>query len=734
MSSDNTPANMARIAELEAENALLRQEAARYRGLLAATGDQAALDVTQDHAARAGDLSLPSSGAPRRSPPIGRDRLLVALLTSIAILAVGFGLLMTFWDPAPISAEVPLFIPTVSGISSLAAASVAYLAIGRYRVLGRPSAFWAALGFGALAILMAFYVLAWPGMGPDGSGIIASDPNTSAWLFNLAGATTLGPLIAAALVRWPGPGHRAATRWVLAAWHLFITSAGVLSVVFEASLPRLVVAGSYPASSERAALVVLVVCIAGTVLSTWRYRASDDSLLGYVAIFEMAQAFSVVAFFSAEGTYDVWWYVGRLMLAGGVSTALFGLLGEYVALYRREREQSAALRATDAQLRGLNDTLEERVVERTQQLRGLAVELTSAEERERQRLADLLHDDLQQTLAAVAFHLDLAREQMPATQAHAWLAEPMAMLREAIQTTRSLSAELRPNVLSNARLDMVLQGLAERMAEQHGLRVTVEADEPPDAPPVPESLKLLLYRSVGELLFNVAKHAGVHEATVRIERPEPNTIRIVVADEGRGFDLAQHSGDGHGLFSVTERLAHIGGDVRIESAPGRGTRVCLQVPVDLTSEAERGAPARQAAGPTSAPTPAQSTGRGAKGRIRVLVAADHTVVRDGLHRLLDDQPDVVVVGEARDGRQIVDLARSLHPDVVVIGPVAPAADAADAAYRVSAELPGTRIVGLGAPGDESDRLHARWAGAEGELSRESTTAALLAAIRGQADA
>jgi len=371
----------------------------------------------------------------------------------------------------------------------------------------------------------------------------------------------------------------------------------------------------------------------------------------------------------ADGGYR--WHLSRALPVRDAQGRIIRWYGTATDIHDTKMAQEA-LRESERRLRDLNETLEDRVAERTAQLRTLAAELAFAEERERQRLADLLHDDLQQTLAAVAFHLDLAREQMSATQAHAWLAEPMAMLREAIQTTRSLSAELRPNVLSNARLDMVLQGLAERMAEQHGLRVTVEADEPPDAPPVPESLKLLLYRSVGELLFNVAKHAGVHEATVRIERPEPNTIRIVVADEGRGFDLAQHSGDGHGLFSVTERLAHIGGDVRIESAPGRGTRVCLQVPVDLTSEAERAAPVRQAAGPTSAPTPAQSTGRGAKGRIRVLVAADHTVVRDGLHRLLDDQPDVVVVGEARDGRQIVDLARSLHPDVVVIGPVAPA--------------------------------------------------------------
>lgn len=463
--SDRTPVEMARIAELEAENARLRQETVRYRDLPAVAG-----------------ADSPSAGGPRRPPPFGRDPLFLTILASAAALAIGFGLLAAFWAPGPVTAAVPVFIPTVSGISSLAAASVAFLAIGRYRVLGRPSAFWAALGFRALATLMAFYVLAWPGMGPDGAGIIADDPNTPAWLFNLAGAATLGPLLVGALVRWPGPDHRVASRWLRAAWLAAITLAGVLSVSFEPSLPRLVVTGNYSASSRIMAGRFLIACAAGALLSTWRYRAYGDSLLGYVALFLVAQSFALAAFFMADRGYHVWWYLGRALLAGGVSTPLFGLLGEFVALYRRERAQSAALRATDAQLHRLNDTLEERVVERTRQLRALTIELASAEERERRRLADVLHDDLQQTLAAVAFHLDLARDKLTGDPNRAWLDAPRTMLREAIQTTRSLSAELRPNVLSDARLEVVLQGLAQRMAELHGLRVSIEACGPVDAP------------------------------------------------------------------------------------------------------------------------------------------------------------------------------------------------------------------------------------------------------------
>jgi signal transduction histidine kinase len=95
---------------------------------------------------------------------------------------------------------------------------------------------------------------------------------------------------------------------------------------------------------------------------------------------------------------------------------------------------------------------------------------------------------------------------------------------------------------------------------------------------------LLLFQAVRELLFNVVKHAGTKSAEVRISKPADNHVRIEVADEGAGFDLAassrtDESATGMGLFGLQERVAHMGGRMDVESAPGRGTRIILLVEV-----------------------------------------------------------------------------------------------------------------------------------------------------------
>lgn len=182
---------------------------------------------------------------------------------------------------------------------------------------------------------------------------------------------------------------------------------------------------------------------------------------------------------------------------------------------------------------------------------------------------------------------------------------------------------------------------------------------------------------------------------------------------------------------MTERLARIGGDVRIDSAPGRGTRVYLELPTDLAPEAVSAESAREAGRPISSPTPAKSTGEGTVCRVRVLLAAENAIVREELRRLLADQPDLAVVGEAQDVPQMVDLARATYPDVVVMGPLSPAANAGDAAYRVSADLPGTRIISLNMFDDSEKGDRMRQAGAQGYITRETAPAALLSAIRGQ---
>jgi len=229
---------------------------------------------------------------------------------------------------------------------------------------------------------------------------------------------------------------------------------------------------------------------------------------------------------------------------------------------------------TEAALRELNETLEERVHERTsevqereERIRELSRALTLAEQRERHRIAYILHDDLQQILAAAQF---AANSNKPLLD---------DLLKEALELTRSLSYELSPPLLKDESIGDLLEWLAEQKRKQYDLEVEVDIHD--DDPGTDEDLRVLLYQVVRELLFNVVKHAETKRVRITAERTGDH-IRVLVADEGIGFDpevLAESHRAGLGLPRVRERLELIGGRLKVHSAPGRGTRIAVLVPL-----------------------------------------------------------------------------------------------------------------------------------------------------------
>jgi PAS domain S-box-containing protein len=235
-------------------------------------------------------------------------------------------------------------------------------------------------------------------------------------------------------------------------------------------------------------------------------------------------------------------------------------------------------------LRELNATLESRVAERTEelehrarQLQRLTLELTEAEERERERVAQILHDDLQQILAAAKFHLShLKRGTRAPGQAQETIGQVQEMLADAIAKSRSLSHELSPAVLRRGDLVETFDWLAEQMQSRYGLTVRVEAVGAVQAHS--DAVKTLLYRSAQEMLFNVVKHARVSEARLRVRRRGPY-LCLSVSDRGRGFD-PQEIGKtaGFGLWSIRERVALLGGWMKTRSVKGRGTTLRLVIP------------------------------------------------------------------------------------------------------------------------------------------------------------
>jgi signal transduction histidine kinase len=281
------------------------------------------------------------------------------------------------------------------------------------------------------------------------------------------------------------------------------------------------------------------------------------------------------------------------------------------------------VRRSEEALRSLDQTLERRVAERTaellayqRRLRELVGELGRAEQRERQRLATELHDNLVQLLAVCKMRVSAIAASAPARSRTAREADVVkCFLDEGITYARSLMAELGPVVLNEHDLAAAVESVGKRM-ESYGLRVVVCDDGMPK--PLDCDVLGLLFQSVRELLFNVVKHAGTDSATVTLQRTG-GEVRVTVADSGVGFEAPrQQAGPspagGFGLLSIRERLDLLGGRVEVDASPGQGSRICLVAPLDGPAAAA-GMPPEPAPRPKRARakvTSRRGTGRSAR--------------------------------------------------------------------------------------------------------------------------
>ena len=246
-------------------------------------------------------------------------------------------------------AEVVWILPTAQSLMFLASIALAVLLLGRYLTLGKAWVFWSGTLFLTNGTLGILYMLAWPGLRGD-QGIIAVSPNTSGWLGELL-FSLVALQIVAVVARRPArlkPVH------IFACYALAITLpilAGLLSILLESKLPTLIRGTSFMPLLKTWSTMIIIVAMIAAVLAYRRFKAGEDAMLGYLALFLILFAFGIIHPLIGGKRYDYWWYLSRIELVASYLTLFFGLLQEGYTLFGSERRLAEERKRAEEALR-----------------------------------------------------------------------------------------------------------------------------------------------------------------------------------------------------------------------------------------------------------------------------------------------------------------------------------------------------------------------------------------------
>jgi len=244
--------------------------------------------------------------------------------------------------------------------------------------------------------------------------------------------------------------------------------------------------------------------------------------------------------------------------------------------YRQLMEYAEALKTTISEVKSKNAMLG-----------ALALELSIAEERERSKIAEDIHDHIGQMLAMSKVKLqELSKSSVNIDTAK--LYEIEELIQQAISYSRSMMFEISPNALLELGFGEAVEWLIEHMHNKYQLDIQYSLSE--QAGPMDSNVSIVLFKAVRELLINIVKHAHTDKAYVSVEN-SGDGFRIIVRDEGAGFNISKMhpAGDDKmkfGLFNLQQRIINAGGSIDINSSEGRGTRVLINLPRKSPGQSE----------------------------------------------------------------------------------------------------------------------------------------------------
>jgi signal transduction histidine kinase len=216
-------------------------------------------------------------------------------------------------------------------------------------------------------------------------------------------------------------------------------------------------------------------------------------------------------------------------------------------------------------------------VERDQLRSQLLEKVISAQEEERRRIARELHDETGQSLTSLMVQLHMVNQQCQSPEARAQLDGVRALVAQTLDNVHNLALELRPSVLD----DLGLVAALRRYTCDYQARYPIEVDLEVVglAERLPPAVETAVYRIVQESLTNIARHAQAQTVSVLVEQGH-GRIRVIVEDDGIGFDEQVAARNGRlGLFGMRERAELLNGMLTIESEPGQGTSIFVEVPL-----------------------------------------------------------------------------------------------------------------------------------------------------------
>ncbi|MBI4736790.1 MAG: HAMP domain-containing protein [candidate division NC10 bacterium] len=312
-------------------------------------------------------------------------------------------------------------------------------------------------------------------------------------------------------------------------------------------------------------------------------RAGVDQMLRDLALKVLAVLFVLML----VGIGSIWRFSRRMVhpiqrLRDSARAVQAGDLSQRVAVDRADEigQLALAFNAMTTELARSHDELA-----RKEQMRARLLEqVITAQEDERKRIARELHDETSQALTSLMVGLKLLEQRPELAEMRESLADLRALTGKTLDAVHDLALQLRPSVLDDLGLVPAVDRIVEEFRRTHGIRVTFETNLRV-GPRLPASLETALYRITQEALTNVARHAGAQSVSLLLEARR-GSVRLIVEDDGRGFDVASCMSESReerclGVFGMRERATLLGGTLTVESAPGNGTTVFVEVPLPL---------------------------------------------------------------------------------------------------------------------------------------------------------